>query len=192
MDDETAAPLARAALLNSVLGPYVAHYCCYLRDRRYAAQTRHIYLGCVAHFARWLAAEGLSLEDANEQAGRRFVSAHLPLCDCLPPVRRKPHEVRAALSHLHRVLRSCGACAASPPGDAGPIASELAAFDSYMGAVRGLAASTRRQRVRIVGAFLAGRFGGGPLALAEFTTADLSRFVLGTAMTRDGAPEPSG
>jgi len=180
MDDETAAPFARAALMNSVLAPYVAQYCCYLRNRRYAAQTRHIYLGCVAHFSRWLAAEGLGLEEANEQAGRRFVSTHLPHCDCPPPVRRKPHEVRAALSHLHRVLRSCGARAAPPPGDTGPIASELAAFDRYMGAVRGLAASTRWQRVRIVGAFLAGRFGDGPLALAELTTAELSRFVLGT------------
>lgn len=120
MDDETAAPLARAALLNSVLGPYVAHYCCYLRDRRYAAQTRHIYLGCVAHFARWLAAEGLSLEDANEQAGRRFVSAHLPLCDCLPPVRRKPHEVRAALSHLHRVPGAVGHARHRRPATPGP------------------------------------------------------------------------
>jgi integrase/recombinase XerD len=180
MDDETAAPVARAALMSSVLGPYVAQYCRYLRDRRYAAPTRHIYLGCVAHFARWLATQGLGLEQADEQAGRRFVGTHLPHCNCPPPVRRMPHEVRAALSHLHRVLRSCDALAASPPGDAGPIASELAAFDRYMDAVRGLAANTRRQRVRIVGAFLAGRFGDGPLVLAALTTAELSRFVLGT------------
>jgi site-specific recombinase XerD len=175
--------------MSSVLRPYVAQYCRYLRDRRYAAQTRHIYLGCVAHFARWLAAEGLGLEEADEQAGRRFVSTHLPHCDCPPPVRRKPHEVRAALLHLHRVLRRCGALAASPTGEAGPIASELTAFDRYMDAVRGLAVSTRRQRVRIVGAFLAGRFGGDPLVPAELTTAELSRFVLGTG---DGKGRSAG
>lgn len=189
MDDETVAPVARAALMNSVLGPYVAQYCCYLRDRRYAAHTRHIYLGCVAHFTRWLAAEGLGLEEADEQAGRRFVSTHLPRCDCPPPVRRKPHEVRAALSHLYRVLRSCGALTVPPPGDTVPIALELAAFDRYMGTVRGLAASTRRQRVRIVGAFLTERFGDGPLALAELTTAELSRFVLGSG---DGRGRTAG
>jgi integrase/recombinase XerD len=178
MDNETAAPVARAVLMSSVLGPYVAQYCGYLRERRYAAQTRHIYLGCIAHFARWLAAEGLGLEKADEQAGRRFVSAHLPHCNCPPPVRRKPHEARAAISHLHRVLRSCGALA-PPPGNTAPIAAELAAFNHHMGTVRGLAANTRRQRVRIVGAFLTGRFGDGPLTLADLTTADLSRFVLG-------------
>jgi hypothetical protein len=74
MDDETVAPVARAALMNTMLGPYVAQYCRYLRHRRYAAQTRHTYLGCIAHFARWLAVEGLGLEEADEQAGRRFVS----------------------------------------------------------------------------------------------------------------------
>jgi site-specific recombinase XerD len=162
-----------------VLGPYVAEYCCYLRHRRYAAQTRHIYLGCIAHFARWLDAEGLGSKQADEQAGRRFISTHLPHCGCTPPVRRKPHEVRAALSHLCRVLRSCGALPASPPGDTGPIVPELAAFEHYMGGVRGLAANTCRQRVRIVGTFLAERFGDGPLALADLTTAQLSRFVLG-------------
>jgi len=179
MDDETRVPAARTALMDSVLGPYVAHYCDYLRDRRYAAQTRHIYLGCIEHFARWLSAEGLELEAADEQAGRRFIGSHLPHCHCPPPVRRMPHEVRAALSHLHRVLRTCGALPASPPGHAGPIGPELAAFDRYMGAVRGLAANTRRQRVRIVGRFLTERFGDSPLVLAELTAADLKRFVLG-------------
>jgi integrase len=180
MDDETTAPVARAVLMNSVFGPYVARYCCYLRDKRYAVGTRHTYLGCVAHFARWIAAETLGLEEADEQAGRRFVSNHLPHCDCSPPVSRKRDDVKAALSHLHRVLRSCGALAAPPPSNIGPITSELAAFDRYMDAVRGLAANTRRQRVRIVGTFLTKRFGDGPLALADLTTADLRRFVLGS------------
>jgi integrase/recombinase XerD len=137
----------------------------------------------------WLAAAGLRLEDADEQAGRRFVSTHLPRCDCPPPVRRRPYEVRAALSHLHRVLRNCGALAAPSPGDIGSIASELAAFDRYMDAVRGLAANTRRQRVRIVGAFLAERFGDGPLTLADLTTAELGRFVLGSG---DGGRRSTG
>ncbi len=180
MDDETVAPVARAALMNTMLGPYVAQYCRYLRHRRYAAQTRHTYLGCIAHFARWLAVEGLGLDEADEQAGRRFVSTHLPHCGCPPPVRRTRHEVRAAVSHLHQVLRSCGALPESAPGDTGPIASELAAFDRYMDAVRGLAANTRQQRGRIVGTFLAECFGDGPLSLADLTTAELSRFVLGT------------
>jgi site-specific recombinase XerD len=165
--------------MSSVFGPYVAQYCCYLRDKRYALGTRHIYLGCVAHFARWIDAERLGLGEADEQAGRRFVSDHLPHCDCPPPVSRKREDVKAALSHLHRVLRGCGVLAPPPPSDIGPITPELAAFDRYMGAVRGLAANTRRQRVRIVGTFLTERFGDGALALSDLTRADLRRFVLG-------------
>ena len=187
MDNETIPPAARTALMGNVLGPYVAQYCGYLRDRRYAARTRDIYLGCVAHFAHWLAAEGLELEAADEQAGRRFIGSHLPRCDCPPPVRRMPHEVRAALSHLHQVLRMCGALAAPPPSHAGHIGPELAAFDRYMDTVRGLAANTRRQRVRIVGGFLAERFGGDPLMLAELTATDLTRFVLGDGGKRRSA-----
>jgi hypothetical protein len=34
MDDETVAPVARAALMNTMLGPYVAQYCRYLRHIR--------------------------------------------------------------------------------------------------------------------------------------------------------------
>lgn len=187
MEDETIAPAARTALMDSVLGPYVAQYCSYLRERRYAAQTRHTYLSCVAHFARWLAAEGLELEAVDEQAERRFIGSHLPRCDCPPPVRRMPHEVRAALSHLHQVLRMCGALAAPPPGHAVHIGPELAAFDRYMDTVRGLAANTRRQRVRIVGGFLAERFGGDPLMLAALTADDLKRFVLGDGGKRRSA-----
>jgi len=57
-----------------------------------------------------------------------------------------------------------------------------------MSAVRGLAGNTRRQRVRIVGAFLAERFGQGPLALAELTTVELRRFVLGTSHRQQRSP----
>jgi integrase/recombinase XerD len=187
MDNEIAAPVAGPALMGSVLEPYVAQYCDYLCDRRYATGTRHTYLGCVTHFGRWLAAEGLGPDKADEQAGRRFIASHLPHCDCPPPVRRMPHEVRAALSHLHRVLRTCGALPASPPGHAGLLGPELAAFDRHMDAVRSLAASTRRQRVRIVGAFLAERFGGGPLMLPVLTAADLRRFVLADSGKRRSA-----
>ncbi len=81
----------------------------------------------------------------------------------------------------------CGVLVASPPGHAGSIGPELAAFDRHMDTVRGLAASTRRQRGRIVGAFLAERFGGGPLMHSALTAADLKRFVLGDAGKRRSA-----
>lgn len=184
METQMVTLIASPALMSGVLGPYVTAYCDYLRERRYAARTRHTYLGCVAHFARWLAVEGLELEAIDEQAGRRFIGSHLPHCDCTPPAQRMAHEVRAALSHLHRVLRTCNAVPASPPSHVGPIGPELIEFDRYMGAVRGLATNTRRQRIRIVGSFLRERFGDGPLRLAALSEADLKRFVLGDGSKR--------
>lgn len=184
METQIVTPVASLALMNGVLGPYVTAYCIYLRERRYAARTRHTYLGCVAHFARWLAAEGLELEAIDEQAGRRFIGSHLQHCDCTRPAQRMVHEVRAALSHLQRVLRTCGAVPVSPPSRVGPIGQELIEFDRYMGAVRGLATNTRRQRKRIVGRFLRERFADGPLRLATLTEADLKRFVLGDGSKR--------
>ncbi len=60
----------------------------------------------------------------------------------------------------------------------------MAAFDRYMDTVRGFAANTRRQRVRIVGQFLAGRSGNGLVVFADIAEADLRRFVLGKGKRR--------
>ena len=166
--------------------------CCYLRDRRYAAHTRHIYLGCVAHFTRWLATEGLGLEEADEKP-----AGALSARTCrAATARRLSGASRMRSGPPCCTCTGClGAAARSRhrrPTTSGLIASELAAFDRYMGTVRGLAASTRRQRVRIVGAFLTERFGDGPLALAELTTAELSCFLCwAAAMAGGGLREPS-
>ncbi len=73
---------------------------------------------------------------------------------------------------------------AASPGGAGFIGPELAAFDRYMDTVRGLAATTRRQRVQIVGRFLTARFPADPIVLADITAANLGRFVLGDGERR--------
>src|SRR5260370_22197026 len=87
-----------------------------------------------------------------------------------------PHEIRAALTHLYRVLRVCGALAtASGPGD--PLRSELAAFDRYMDTVSGLAAKQREQLVRIFGNFLIDRFRTGPISLTADNTVYLRRIL---------------
>jgi len=53
-----------------------------------------------------------------------------------------------------------------------------------MDTVRGFAANTRRQRVRIVGQFPAGRSGNGLVVFADIAEADLRRFVLGEGKRR--------
>jgi site-specific recombinase XerD len=178
MDEVNIVPRqTRSWLMDSVLGPYVPDYCSYLSARRYAVHTTHIYVYCVAHFAHWLTTEQLGLDRIDEQAAQRFLVDHLPGCDCPTPVRRVPHEIRAALSHLFEVLRARGVIATCP-GNANHVESELAGFDRYMDQVGGLAASTRAGRVNILRHFLIGRFGSGPIVASDITPTELRQFVL--------------
>lgn len=82
MDSEIAMlPSPRTMLKGGVLEPYIADYYARLRLGRYAANTRRVYLCCVAHVARWLTTEGLGLDAVTEKAVTRFVADHLPRCD---------------------------------------------------------------------------------------------------------------
>jgi integrase/recombinase XerD len=173
MDDTVIDPRTRALWLGSVLGPHLASYGSHLHEARYAKSTTRIYLRCVAHFACWLTSERLELEAVDADAGARFLADHVPRCDCPPPVRRTPHELRAALAHLYRILGT------SRPRPADGIGCELDRFEHYMAQVCGLAISTRRQRLGIVASFLEARFGFGPIVPGAITAGDLRQFVLG-------------
>ena len=139
-------------LRESILDSHVATFLIYLHDRGYAKQTKHSYLCAAGHFARWLSLEKARLPQLNEQVVWRFLSVHLPHCSCPYPVLRTKHEIHAALRHLLAALRAGSVIPQRQ--DADPISLELAHFDSYMLHVRGLAISTRRQRVLIIRKFL--------------------------------------
>ena len=94
-DEISIQPQPRAWLASSVLEPYVSAYGEHLQRGRYAPNTRRVYLCCVAHFACWLTAERYILSAINEIAISRFVSEHLPDCQCPYPARRVAYEIRA-------------------------------------------------------------------------------------------------
>jgi integrase/recombinase XerD len=168
----------RAWLEHSVLHGYIPAYSDHLHRGRYTRNTRRVYLCCVAHFAHWLTTEHHTLSAVSEAAVRQFVAEHLPFCDCPYPVRRIPHEVRAALAQLLDVLRSQGAI----PSDAPPqthLVRELAYFGAHMRDVGGLALNTREQRCRVVARFLAGLFQTGPILIPAIAPAAIRQFVLG-------------
>ena len=168
----------RAWLQHSVLQDYVAAYSDHLHRARYAPTTRRTYLCCVAHFAHWLTTSTRALSAVSEAAVRQFVAEHLPRCDCPYPVRRNPHDLRAALTQLLAVLRAEGAIA----NDAAPethLARELARFEAHMRDAGGLALNTRQQRCGIVARFLAGLFQTGPILIAAIEPTAIRQFVLG-------------
>jgi len=167
----------RAWLAQSVLHPYVPSYTGHLERGRYAPNTRRVYLCCVAHFALWLTQNDVALDAIDESAVTRFVSGHLPHCDCPYPVRRGVHDIEAALRQLLQMLRGDGTL---PPRAvaAGHIVAELARFDAFMRDAGGLAAATREQRCRILGQFLTEAFDAGPVVIASIKPNAIRRFVL--------------
>ena len=64
----------RMGLNESVLESLAARYRTYLEERRYSPQTRHIYLSCVAHFARWATCGGHSPTQIDEAAIAGFLN----------------------------------------------------------------------------------------------------------------------
>jgi integrase/recombinase XerD len=164
-----------AWLNNGVLAEHVATYQAFLEERRYALKTRRDYLCCVAHLAHWMASTGISAKQIDEAAINRFLGEHLPRCTCPHPVRRVHRECRSALKLFLKALREGGQIAPCEAAD--HISRELSRFDLFMKEVQGLAASTRRQRLLVVGPFLRDRFGSRPIIAQQIKSADLRRFM---------------
>jgi len=179
MDDDTTLSLRTyAKLMGSVLAPYIPDYWDHLVSGRYAERTRYGHLRSLVHFANWLATEELDLGGLNEEVGERFIVDHLPRCTCPYPALRTPRGIRSALSLLFDILRAKGILTTSPTAVT-PIGSELSRFDIYMEQVCGHAKKTRYLRIQVVGWFLAGRFGTGPIIPTAITAVDLRQFLLG-------------
>ena len=169
-------PEPRRWLDISVLAPFEAQYLEHLRAGRYAHHTIRIYLVGIAHFARWTKEQRFSVHSINETTRCRFLMEHLPQCRCTDPIRKCPHELRAAINHLLVVLRATGAI--PPAENRSQLSRELAAFDAYMRDVGGLAPTTRRQRQLILSRFLTVQFGSGEIRAGRITVEALRSFVL--------------
>lgn len=164
-------------LRQSPLALYVEAFERYLGERRYAAQTTATYLGCLAHFGRWMDRCRLQAEHLDEDAVRQFLDDHLPQCDCATPVVRTRADLHAALGHLLVVLRANAVIAERMP-ETTPVEEELRRFDAQMDHAQGLAPKTRTSRLRTVRRLLLEQFGAGPVILSAITPDDVRRFVV--------------
>lgn len=161
-------------LRNGLFAPFVSAYVDHLTAGQYAPSTTRAYLGSIAHFSHWCCRRSLDLGDVHGSI-EDFVRNHLPRCDCARRVQRSPHQVRAALSHLLTVLVNRGVAAAAGP--AAPNDALLRRFDEHLQQAQGLAASTRRRRLKIVESLLLGATSAMPSAseLRQFIAAELAR-----------------
>ena len=169
-------PIVRAWLLEGPLSTHVPTYVARLRRGGYAKNTSSRCLNAVAHFAHWMSMCNLPAQMLDDGCIDQFLSYHLPRCDCPGRALRTPRELRAALVPLLAILRE-GHVIAQPPPPAGPIADELRSYDAHMRNARGLAAGTRRGRLRIVERLLLAKFAGRPVIVGELQPEDVRRFI---------------
>ncbi|MDO8595030.1 MAG: site-specific integrase [Sulfuricaulis sp.] len=169
-------PTARAWLLEGPLSAHVPAYVARLKRGRYATNSAGRCLGGVAHFAYWMSMCHLPAHMLDDGCIHQFLHYHLPRCDCPEPVVRTPRDLHAALGALLAILRERHVIA-QPPPPAGPIADELRRYDAHMRDARGLAAETRRGRLRIVERLLVAKFAGRPVVPGELQPEDVRRFI---------------
>jgi integrase/recombinase XerD len=165
-------------LEQSVLRPHINTYTNYLSEHRYSPNTVGFYLHSLAHFSHWLTKKKIGLNGINEALVHRFITVHLPACDCHGRCEHQIENVRAALGHLLRDLRSKGCI----PPRVGPVPhavrEELDRFDSYLDRVCGLASTTRFVRLHYVSKFLPSVFRNGPIDLTRLKPRDIQQFVI--------------
>ncbi|WP_157272337.1 tyrosine-type recombinase/integrase [Azohydromonas aeria] len=167
-------PTAASWLRGSALAPLVPAYWRHLTEQRYSLSTTKAYLCCLAHFARWVRRGRHSLDELDHEISQ-FVDGHLPRCTCPSPAQRCRHQVRAALRHLRTVLGISGIESNGHRAD--PLEAGLNRFDEYMQQARGLARSTRLQRLKIIGRLLRMTAAVTPSAdkLRQFIAQELAR-----------------
>jgi len=175
-----------AWLRDSIFAPFVPAYVDHLSSRQYAPGTTRAYLGCFAHFAYWGRGRPLDLGNPCVLING-FVLDHLPRCECARRVQACPHQVRAALNHLPCVLASLGATGAADLID--PNDALLQRFDEHLEQARGLAASTRRRRVKIAESLILHTSSATPsaLQLRQFMAAELARVSAASGASLAGA-----
>lgn len=177
----------RTWLCTSVLRRTEAAYDAYLQQHGYSPAIVSAYRHAVGHFAHWLTDERVRLRHLDESVVHRFVTTHLPTCRCSGRCQRTVVQVRAALTHLLRVLRADDHIAVRCVGPTRAIHDELARFTTHLDQVCGLSAKTRAGRRWWVQRFLADRFGRGPITIDRLTPRDLT-----TYLERDGAQYTPG
>jgi integrase len=106
----------------------------------------------------------------------QFLRDHLPHCDCLGGALRTPRELHAALMPVLEILRAEGVIARAP-APTSPIADELSRYDTHMRNARGLAAGTRRGRLRILQRLLRSQFARQPVVVSSLKPEDVRQFI---------------
>jgi site-specific recombinase XerD len=154
-----------------LLAPEVAGYQAWLAGRGYTPPTVRNMLKDLGQVGRWLGANGLVVEDLNEQRMAAF------LADRQVTGKRRALGLRA-MAPLLAYLRAVGA-AADAASSLAPLDVLLGQYRTWMLSERGLAESTMLRYERTARRFLQEQaVRGGVIVLAALTGADVNAFLL--------------
>ena len=160
-------------------GTIIRDFSICLKKRGHSDGTQHAYLSALKHFLCWFKKESPHERTINSETVYIFLHQHLPVCNCLPPVRREYKTIRAALNHLLLIVGEDRLPAAKVPSAVERILLE---FDDFQRDVCGLAQSTRVYRQRFVRLFLCWLFGTSKVDSTKITPETLLRFVTDQAV----------
>ena len=158
-------------ITGNPLGPVLRRYLDYLVRHGYGTESVSDSLGVVDHFGRWLGQRPL-----NAATVKRFVHRHLPVCQCLPPAPRDPRRNYMALHRLLAMIRpSVEKRRPEFPRDFG--GRLLRRYQEGLVSVRGLAAGTVRNRLRLAMTMLTRLRVRRAIQLAGWTPERIEGFV---------------
>jgi len=120
----------------------------------------------------------IRLARVDEELVQRFVTVHLPACDCPGRCQRRAVEMRAALGRLLPVLRAESRIPAARSQVSPAVQNELHRYDSFLAEICGLAPATRTSRLSWVGKFLVNRFGCAHIDLGQMGPRDIVDFMV--------------
>lgn len=167
-----------AQLSAGPLGPHIESLAARLVEEGFSKDSALRELRAAATFGRWLADQGVALDEANEHVE-----------DYIARLGGEAGERRRAatgVEHFVEVLRERGVLrpSATPQKEEGEL--WIAAFDEYLLQVASVASGTRTQYLRVAKRFVEGRFGNAPPVWSALTPDDITGFVLRDASRRRG------
>lgn len=169
-------------LRSGPLGPYLDDLATSFHQQGYAPSSIQRYLRASDQFGRWLHAHGYGLSELDAAVVHRYVtgltryhSGHLP-------------KAAQGLNHLWSFLQRQGVVHQRPATTSlAPLDQWLAAYDTYLAHVVGLALSTRQYYRRIVRRFVSTCFGAEPPDWQAVTATMITAFVRHEATRCQGA-----
>ena len=161
---------------GNLLAPVFPAYRQTLIEGRYVPDIQGRYFAAVFHFGDWLRSSGIGMRLVRHEHVCDFLQNHLPTCTSKRHTHSDPKHYRSALQLLERVMQAHGFAVPKPTT---AIDAELQAFDIKMKQVWGYADSTRSARCRTIKRFLSKCFNSQRIDLANISSDDLERFILG-------------